>query len=459
MNPFRPQTLTSSREPSPTATAREERRENLQESEPLRVLFVHPTYPNTFTQAVEALASRPGLSCAYLVENCCQAAVKAHAPRVSCYGFEPEAIPQSNTYQRTASLGHWMSRGVGVARSLLAGAARYPFDVVVGSASNGCTLYLGSLLDSAIVSYCEHPSFALWQTRPEFPPNFDQHVFDIGYQAMILASLAHADLGMVASEHARSLFPPEFQAKVRVQSEGFALPPLTNPHQLPQLRRQCNLPESGPLIGFFGRSLEAVRGFDVFLEIAARLKQARPEIQILAIGSAKTIYGSESYHLGQTSFKEYALARTSLREEDIIWRDFLPHDKFFKYLACLDLAILPTFEGASNWSFFDAMAAAVPILAANRSYIPELIATGENGYLFDPTDIEAGVRLALYLLDRPEERQRIGNNAREHIRQHHTPERAAEGYEQIVREAAALRQLRRGSPPNGSSSIPRGGHP
>jgi hypothetical protein len=47
------------------------------------------------------------------------------------------------------------------------------------------------------------------------------------------------------------------------------------------------------------------------------------------------------------------------------------------------------------------------------------------------------------LLDQPLERARIGENARERIHRDHTPERVAEGYERIAREALALRRQRR----------------
>jgi hypothetical protein len=51
-------------------------------------LFVHPSYPNTFHNVMEALALRPGLRCACMVENRWREAVRADQPRLMYYGFD-----------------------------------------------------------------------------------------------------------------------------------------------------------------------------------------------------------------------------------------------------------------------------------------------------------------------------------------------------------------------------------
>ena len=92
------------------------------------------------------------------------------------------------------------------------------------------------------------------------------------------------------------------------------------------------------------------------------------------------------------------------------------------------------------------MAVGLPILASNRSYVPEAIRNGQDGLLFDPYDIERFVFWALQLLkDRPLA-QRLASSARQRIRAHYSTEIAAAGYDRIIREAIARRlgrQLRR----------------
>jgi glycosyltransferase involved in cell wall biosynthesis len=403
----------------------------------LRVLVIHPSYPNIFTRAVDALAERSGLSCACMVENRCRPAVLEEPRTMTFFGYDPTPAPQLNLDGvPIEAFVSGVRRGLGVANALHVLRERYTFDVILGSASNGCTLFVRSVVPSAVVAYCEHPGYFMQSARPEFPRTLSQYAHDIAYRSMVLQSVAQAELGMVASEHARRLFPPEVQAKVRAQTEGFPIP--TRPRDRAALRAKLGLPD-GPIVGFFGRSLEAVRGFDVFLQVLKRLRDVRPDVNVLVIGSATTIYGNEGAYLADGSFKRHALAEVGMAEHEIVWRDFLPYPEFVSHLFCIDLAVLPTLEGASNWSFFDAMAAGVPIISSTRSYVPELIDDGCEGYLLDPEEIEPWVRAALRLLDDPRERERIGRNARRRIKQRHTPERAADGYERILREAVALR--------------------
>jgi glycosyltransferase involved in cell wall biosynthesis len=407
----------------------------------LSVLFIHPSYPNIFARVIEELAGRPDIRCGVMVENRCRDAVRASGSRATFYGYDPADLPshgETDAYMGAFATG--VRRGLGVARTLRILTQEVPFDVVLGSASNGCTFFLRSVVSSAIVSHCEHPGYFIQSARPEFPRMLDQYVHDLTYRSLVLGCVAHSELGLVASDHARALFPAEFHAKVRVQSEGCELPRL--PPSRRAWRRPLGLPVDSPLIGFFGRSLEAVRGFDVFLHVFKRVRELRPEVQAVVIGSETTLYGNEERYLGGRSFKQYALESAGIAEGDVIWRGFLPYQQFLAHLACLDVAILPTFEGASNWSFFDAMASAVPILSSIRSYVPELITHGKEGYLFDPYDLDSYAEATLRLLDSPDEAARIGRAARARVRRDHTTQRAADGYEAIIREALRLRNGR-----------------
>jgi glycosyltransferase involved in cell wall biosynthesis len=102
----------------------------------------------------------------------------------------------------------------------------------------------------------------------------------------------------------------------------------------------------------------------------------------------------------------------------------------------MDLIVFPIFEGAGNWAVFDAMAAAVPVLAADRCFVPEVITHGHDGLLFDPDDVAGLVRAVLTLLGDPDRRRALGRQARRTIARRFSPERAADGYGALIREAA-----------------------
>jgi glycosyltransferase involved in cell wall biosynthesis len=178
-------------------------------------------------------------------------------------------------------------------------------DAVVGHASFGTTFFVRALLGVPVVAYVELPGYFPIHCREEFPAQASQNLMDVSLRALIHASVLGADLCLVPSRHARSLFPEELQRKVRVQPEGFTLPPLVADRAA--LRRELAIPGSGPVIGFAGRTLEAVRGFDVFLRMAKAVLRVRPDARFLVLGDEATLYGNETAYLGGKSFKQHVV--------------------------------------------------------------------------------------------------------------------------------------------------------
>jgi glycosyltransferase involved in cell wall biosynthesis len=81
------------------------------------------------------------------------------------------------------------------------------------------------------------------------------------------------------------------------------------------------------------------------------------------------------------------------------------------------------------------MAAAIPVLASDRCFIPEVITHGHDGLLFDPDDVTGLARSVLTLLGDPGRRRRLGQRARGTIARRFSRERAADGYARLIREA------------------------
>ena len=404
---------------------------------PLRALFIHPAYPNQFTAVAEELNRRGGFECFGL---CHRSAAAADPPPFPHFAFDADGQvgPQSYPISWCFEAGMRNARGIWHALGELS--ARIRFDVCVGYAGFGAALPSPHLSATARVAYSELPGFQSATARGEFPITLDQGLSERGFEALSYLSALEADLCVVPSEHTRRCFPPELRPKVRVQMEGFRTDP--PPRAGAAERSALGLPRDAPLVAFFGRTLEAVRGFDVFVRVAARLRQLEPAVRFLVIGDESTIYGNENAYLSGTSFKRWALARAGLTEEDFHWRPFMPYEEFRRYLACVDLAILPLIEGAANWNLFEAMAAGLPILASDRCFVPEAIRSGREGILLDPADVEGFARQARALLREPRRARLLGRAAAERVRSRFSVEAASDGYARILREAVEIHRRR-----------------
>jgi glycosyltransferase involved in cell wall biosynthesis len=398
----------------------------------MRVVFVHPSHPNQFTRIAQGLAESAGWDCACLVRDDFADSVRKDHPSIAYYGYREAPMPTSGNYYLQC-LEEGIRCGKAAVEALAHLKAAEGLDVIVGHASFGTTFFAPGLLRVPVVAYVELPGYYPVFAREEFPAQYAHTLMDMSLRALIHSSVLNADLCVVPSRHAKALFPPELRPKVRVQAEGFSLPALTTHKQT--LRRELGVDEVAPIIGFAGRTLEAVRGFDIFCRVAKEILQTRPDTRFVAIGNEATIYGNESSYLGAKSFKQHALETSAAPVANFIFKPFLAYEDFVKHLQAMDLIIFPLFEGAANWALFDAMAAGVPVLASNRCFIPEVITNGRDGLLFEPDDVQGFARGALTLLAQPERRLSLSRRGREKILQRFSLDKAIKGYRAIIEEA------------------------
>lgn len=313
--------------------------------------------------------------------------------------------------------------------------ATHHFDAVIGHAGFGATAGLRRILHptTALVAYGELPGVEARESRPEFPLARDGHLEKFVLQSVVLTSVLEADLAIVPSQHSRSFYPPELQPKIRTQIEGFSL------KEYPADRAALGLPAEGQLVGFFGQTLESTRGFDIFVQVARRLKEKDSSVKFLVIGREATQHGNEGQYLNGESFKRFALREAGVREDMFIWRDVLPYTQFRKHLACLDLAILPYFGGAANWSFFEAMCSGVPMVTSNRAFIPEYAEDQREAFLCDPSDVDTQVRRSVELLQDTAKAKAFGAAARARARKEFDIAVVAGKYAALIHEAIRVR--------------------
>ncbi len=398
----------------------------------MKVLFIHPSYPSQFTQIAHHMRSQNGIECACLVDIAFATQIQADQVPITYYGYQKDGDSTSTGYFYTSNYEDAIRHGKGIADVLPSLVQDHLVDLVVGHASFGTTFFIKKLVNLPVISYVELPGYDMAYCRQEFPI-LDQHrMLDISLKSLIYTSAIYSDLVIVPSPYAKTFFPPELQSKIRVQMEGFQIPPLHKDRQA--LKKRLELPDEGAIIGFTGRTLEAMRGFDIFVKVAVQLRKVRPDLHFLVIGNEETIYGNEQAYLGEKSFKAHVLETEGVDSNFFIFRNFLPYQDFLQHLQVMDLILFPLFEGAANWSLFEAMASGLTILASNRAFIPEVITSGQEGYVFDPYDINGFVETSLNILSHPGAFSSLGINARAKIETQYSLKKAVTGYRTIIEE-------------------------
>ena len=134
--------------------------------------------------------------------------------------------------------------------------------------------------------------------------------------------------------------------------------------------------------------------------------------------------GSEQAKLEQTCV-EKAL------DSHIHWIGKVPYDELGQYLLESDIFILPTLEDTWGMVVLEAMAMGKTILCSKYAGAVEMVADGENGYRFDPYDVDRLAELMEYLIGKPELLSGMGQKS-QHIMSGHTPDKAAESLVEVI---------------------------
>lgn len=134
-----------------------------------------------------------------------------------------------------------------------------------------------------------------------------------------------------------------------------------------KLRAELGLPE-GPIVLFIGGLIE-LKGVDKLIRVSSSLSRDF-DLNLLIVGD-----GVERANLEN-------LAK-SMELEKITFTGWLPHNNVPSYTAASDILVLPSrSEGLPN-CIQEAMMCGVPAVASNVGGIPDLIKSGENGYIFE----------------------------------------------------------------------------
>ncbi|WP_433934937.1 glycosyltransferase [Sorangium cellulosum] len=357
------------------------------------------------------------------------------APGLRVIPFTPARVTSGSRAERAVGSFLGTARAVASAIEPLRGER---FDVVFGQVSFGCTHEIRRVLGAPVVSHVELPGREMATARPEFPPSREDIEAGEAHRALVDQSLRASDLIITPSRHAAGLLPRDVAPRVRVSMEGFRVGPLRDAAERSALRQRHGLPADAPLLGYFGRTLEAMRGFDIFVQTAREVRRALPGAAFLVVGEPVTHYGSEQAALGGESFKDFALRTAGVAERELMFRRIQPFPVYRELLAAVDAAVFPIFESAGHWSFFDSLAEGTPAVAARRAFFPEVIRDGQNGLLCDVRDVANFAARSVALLTIPGLRARIGRAAWETARRDFTEERAAARYEAVFEEAARL---------------------
>jgi glycosyltransferase involved in cell wall biosynthesis len=166
----------------------------------------------------------------------------------------------------------------------------------------------------------------------------------------------------------------------------------------------------------------AIKGPQVFLDAAARLKEQCPSVRFLVVGDGGFRPECEALagNLGLGSSVRF-----------LGWRRDIP-----EVLSALDLVVLPTvmdFEG-TPLALIEALATGRAVVATDVGGVVDVIRPGQTGLLVPPNDPSALADAMRRLLGDPRTRETFGRNGQELVRERYPRERMVAETEAYYRE-------------------------
>ncbi len=405
-----------------------------------RVLFVHRAFPAQFGRLAAELTRRYGWRCHFLVEHL------SHCPPPSqemLRELDVRVWPRPAARRPDAQT-PWPqihAQALECARAVFDAVRDRPElrpDLVVGHGGLVPTLLLRDLLDCPLVDYCEYyfaPRGRDLTYRLDLPAVEPALFFPRCINAATLMNLNACDAGYTPTHWQRQSFPERFRGKIEVHPDGIDTE-LYRPRRPPPSLAAHGVPDGARVVTFVARGLESVRGFDLFMGLAARIRAARPDVYFVAVGGETTHYGWDPIFTGGRTFKEWVLSRHGGDLSAFTFLGMVDPAVLADVLARSALHVYLSVPFVASWSLLNALSAGCVVLAGDTEPVREMIEPGRHGLLAPLFDADELTRLALAVLDDPAAHAPLGEGGRRLVEEKYSVEVAVPALKEFFERAA-----------------------
>ncbi|MEW5977040.1 MAG: glycosyltransferase [Acidobacteriota bacterium] len=189
---------------------------------------------------------------------------------------------------------------------------------------------------------------------------------------------------------------------IRLPTPGWA-PETTSFDRPPAIKRELGLNAGSRVCGTVAR-LHSQKGIAYLIQAFSKLTGEFPEAELLVVGEGKERGPLQSLAAEHGVRKQVHFAGLALDP--------------IKYLAVMDVFVLPSlYEGLPN-ALLEAMAWGVPVVASSVGGVPEVIQHQINGLLVAPGDAQAIAEAVRFVFTHPGEAQAMAQAARRCVEQH-----------------------------------------
>lgn len=249
--------------------------------------------------------------------------------------------------------------------------------------------------------------------RPEYPSQKPNRLRVPLRNATQLIELEYCTKGYSPTPFQKSTFPDSYQHKLSVIFDGIDVHQYQPGEVSFDSRLKKTWPADAKVVTYVSRGLEAMRGFDIFMEVAHKVSLKRPDVHFVIAGNPKTHYGSEMMTIKEPTFKDFVLKRFPYDLNRFHFLDWISESALVDLFRISDCHFYWTVPFTLSWSLFQAMSTGVIPLVSNSAPTRDIIFDGVTGFLVEPYDVDAIVDQMLSILDQPAKYKLIRESARQ----------------------------------------------
>lgn len=167
-----------------------------------------------------------------------------------------------------------------------------------------------------------------------------------------------------------------------------------------EAKEHLDIPTDRKILLFFGQ-IKSVKGLDILLKSMPEIIEKHPDVLLVIAG-----------RVWKDDFEKYdeIIRQYGLEEFCICHIRFIPNDQVHYYFSAADLVILPYRNIYQSAVILMALSYKVPVLVSDLPAMAELIADGENGFLFKSEDSRALASKVVHILEHPHLLKSIGES-------------------------------------------------
>ncbi len=179
---------------------------------------------------------------------------------------------------------------------------------------------------------------------------------------------------------------------------------------------------------FVGR-LEHRKGAHILMRAIPLVLEEMPDAQFTFVGRDTFLNSRYSAFEGQRkeSFKEALLAELPEKYmKKVIFPGHIEKEELGRYFESCDIFVAPSLYESFGLVYIEAMSYGKPVIGCGVGGVPEVVKDGQTGILVPPEDHARLAEAIIRLLKDPQERMRLGGNARRHVEQNYSREKMVE---------------------------------